>query len=213
MRTGVIVSGGQSTRFGEADKAVAELAGTPMIRRVADRLETVVDALVVNCREDQRGAIGAAMDGYSLPVTFAIDEQPDLGPMAGIYTGLRAAESEYAAVVACDMPFVDPAFLECLFERADGHDAALARLEDGWFQTTQAVYRAGAMADACEAALERGDRRILDPLEDLEYAVVPEAEVREVTTLETFRNLNTVEEFERAETEIAGVRSPGDRNP
>jgi len=213
VRTGVIVSGGQSTRFGEADKAVAELAGTPMIRRVADRLETVVDALVVNCREDQRGAIGAAMDGYSLPVTFAIDEQPDLGPMAGIYTGLRAAESEYAAVVACDMPFVDPAFLECLFERADGHDAALARLEDGWFQTTQAVYRAGAMADACEAALERGDRRILDPLEDLEYAVVPEAEVREVTTLETFRNLNTVEEFERAETEIAGVRSPGDRNP
>jgi len=213
VRTGVIVSGGQSTRFGEADKAVAELAGTPMIRRVADRLETVVDALVVNCRENQRGAIGAAMDGYSLPVTFAIDEQPDLGPMAGIYTGLRAAESEYAAVVACDMPFVDPAFLECLFERADGHDAALARLEDGWFQTTQAVYRAGAMADACEAALERGDRRILDPLEDLEYAVVPEAEVREVTTLETFRNLNTVEEFERAETEIAGVRSPGDRNP
>ena len=210
MRTGVIVAGGQSTRFGEADKAAAELAGTPMIRRVGDRLETVVDALVVNCRGDQREAIEAAMGGYPLPVTFAIDEEPDLGPMAGIYTGLRAVESEYAAVVACDMPFVDPDFLECLFERADGHDAALARLEDGWYQTTQAVYRAGAMAEACEAALERRDRRILDPLEDLEYAVVPEAEVREVTTLETFRNLNTAEEFERAEVEISRARSPGD---
>ncbi|MHC3438773.1 molybdenum cofactor guanylyltransferase [Natrialbaceae archaeon A-gly3] len=212
MRTGVIVAGGQSTRFGEADKAVAELAGTPMIRRVGDRLETVVDALVVNCRDDQRAAIEAAMAGYSLPVTFAIDEEPDLGPMAGIYTGLRAVESEYAAVVACDMPFIDPNFLEYLFSRATGADAALARLEDGWFQTTQAVYRADAMADACKSALERGDRRILDPLEDLEYVVVSEAEVREVTTLETFRNLNTAEEFERAGTEFARGQSLEETN-
>ena len=212
MRTGVIVAGGQSTRFGEADKAVAELAGTPMIRRVGNRLETVIDALVVNCREDQHEAIEAAMEGYPLPVTFAIDEEPDLGPMAGIYTGLRAVEGEYAAVVACDMPFVDPDFLEFLFSRATGADAALARLEDGWFQTTQAVYRADAMAEACKGALERGDRRILDPLEDLEYVVVSEAEVREVTTLETFRNLNTAEEFERAETEIAAACSPGETN-
>ena len=203
MYTGVIVAGGRSTRFGENDKAVAELAGRPMIRRVADRITDAVDALVINCREDQRRAIETAMEGYPLPVTFAIDEQPDLGPMAGIMAGLEAVEGEYAAVVACDMPFVDPAFLEFLFDRAADHDAALARLEDGWFQTTQAVYRAEAMADACEAALERGDRRILDPLEDLEYVVVPETAVLEVTSLETFRNLNTHEEFQRAARELS----------
>ena len=41
MTTGAIVAGGRSTRFGDRDKAVAELAGVPMIRRVADRLPRV----------------------------------------------------------------------------------------------------------------------------------------------------------------------------
>ncbi len=64
--------------------------------------------------------------------------------MAGIATGLGAVDSEYAAVVACDMPFVDPAFLDYLFERAASHEAAVPR-PDEWFQTTQAVYHAEAM--------------------------------------------------------------------
>mgnify|MGYP000367843854 FL=1 len=115
MRAGVIVAGGRSTRFGDSDKAVADLAGTPMIRRVADRLGRVVDELVVNCREDQVEAIEAALSDHALDPRFALDEDPDQGPMAGIATGLAAVESEYAAVVACDMPFVDPTFVGYLF--------------------------------------------------------------------------------------------------
>lgn len=203
MRSGVIVAGGRSTRFGDADKAVAELGGTPMIRRVADRLADVVDALVVNCREDQVEAIEGALAGYPHDVRFAPDPDPDEGPMAGIRTGLRAAGGEYAAVVACDMPFVEPSLVDYLGDRVEGHDAAVPRLDDGWFQTTQAVYRADAMADACERALERGDRRIVAPFDDLDVAVVSEGEVRRHAPLETFRNLNTREEFEEAEARFA----------
>ncbi|MFB6184701.1 MAG: molybdenum cofactor guanylyltransferase [Haloarculaceae archaeon] len=201
MHAGVIVAGGRSTRFGDRDKAVAELAGQPMIRRVADRLAGVIETLIVNCREDQLDAIRAAMAGYDHDVGYALDPQPDLGPVAGIETGLRAAASQgadYAVVVACDMPFVEPALLAHLFERAAGHDAAIPQLDDRWFQTTQAVYRTTAMADACEAALERGDRKVLAPLEDLEYVVVDEAEVREYAAVDTFENLNTRAEFEAA---------------
>ena len=93
MRSGVIVAGGRSTRFGDADKAVAELAGTPMVRRVADRVAPAVDEVVVNCRADQREAIDAALDGFDHPVSFALDPEPDLGPLAGIAVGLDAAGS------------------------------------------------------------------------------------------------------------------------
>ncbi len=86
---------------------------------------------------------------------FAVDPVPDQGPLAGIATGLRAANGEYAAAVACDMPFVDPGFLEYLFDRAIGHDAAVVRVDE-WYQPTQAVYRTDATAEACERALERG---------------------------------------------------------
>jgi molybdopterin-guanine dinucleotide biosynthesis protein A len=173
-----------------------------MIRRVADRIAPVVDDLVVNCRDDQREAIDRAMAGYDHPVHVAEDEQPDLGPMAGIRTGLDAVDAEFAFVVACDMPFVEPALAQHLFERADGHDAAVPRLDDQWFQTTQAVYRADAMAAACERALERGDRKIIEPLFELDYVVVDEPEFRDVADDRTFENINTREEFERASERI-----------
>jgi|AntRauTorcE11898_2_1112593.scaffolds.fasta_scaffold02380_4 molybdopterin-guanine dinucleotide biosynthesis protein A len=230
MHSAVIIAGGRSTRFGDDDKAVAPLAGTPMIRRVADRLEPVVDELVVNCREDQRDAIEEALADYELPTTYALDPETDQGPMAGIRNGCRAAEGEFAAVVACDMPFVDPAAITYLFDRASGDvpppedaddgcsspsstiadyegeppfDAAVPRLGDGWYQTTQAVYRPDAMAAACDAALERGDRKILAPLEDLSYTVVSEAELEGVTDFASFENLNTQAEFEDAAARLS----------
>ena len=218
MHSAVIVAGGRSTRFGDDDKAVAPLAGTPMIRRVADRLEPVVDEVVVNCREDQRADIENALEGYPLPTAFALDPETDQGPMAGIRNGCRAAEGEYAAVVACDMPFVDPAAIDYLFDRASGEiappdgaddegappfDGAVPRLGDGWYQTTQAVYRPDAMADACDAALERGDRKILAPLSELSYAVVGEDELTDVTDLGTFDNINTKAEFDEAAARLS----------
>ncbi len=196
MRGGVIVAGGRSTRFGDQDKVVADLAGVPMIRQVADRLEGIVDELVVNCRTDQRDAIERALSG--IEVRFAEDPDTDLGPMAGIHAGLSAIDSEYCAVVAADMPFVEPGFISYLFDRAEGCDAAVPQLDDRWFQTTQAVYRTEAMATACAQALERGDRKILAALSELDYAVVGEDEVREHGSSRTFENLNTREEFEAA---------------
>ena len=203
MRSGVIIAGGRATRFGDADKAVADLAGTPMIRRVADRLVEVVDELVVNCRPEQTAAIREAMAGYPLSVSYAEDELPDQGPVAGIRNGLAAASGTYGFVVACDMPFVDPALVSALFERAESHDAAVPRLEDGWFQTTQAVYRVPAMVRACETALERENPRILDPLEELDSVVVEQAVIESVASMKTFENINTRDEFERAQAELA----------
>lgn len=198
MRAGVIVAGGSSTRFEGGDKVVADLAGVPMIRRVADRLVDVIDELVVNCREAQHEAIRAAVDGYPLEVTFALDPEPDLGPMAGIRTGLSATSAEYAFVAAGDMPFLDASFVEYLFDRADGNDAALPRNEDGYFEPLHAVYRAGPMVRACEAALARDERRIVAPLPDLEYVEVGPDEIATHADPRTFENVNTREELERA---------------
>ena len=193
-RTAVVLAGGRSTRFGDEDKAVADLAGRPMIRRVVDRLTPVVDAVVVNCRAAQRGAIATALDDVAVTVSFAEDDYPDEGPMAGMATGLRAVGGEYAFVVACDMPFVDSGFVGYLFDRAAGHDAAVPRPEQ-WFETTHAVYRAAAMAEACEAALAEGEERIVAPLFDLEFVVVDADEVRDHGTPHTFENCNTPEDF------------------
>ena len=202
MRSGVILAGGRSTRFGEADKAVAELHGTPMIRRVADRVEDVIDELVVNCREDQRKSIRDAMVGYPLETTYALDETPDMGPLVGIRNGLEAATGEAAFVVACDMPFVDPTLADYLFGRTDGAEAAVPQLEDDWLQTTQAVYDVDAMSSACEAAISDDQRRIVAALDRLEYVVVDREVVERVASPESFENINSREEFDAAERRL-----------
>jgi molybdopterin-guanine dinucleotide biosynthesis protein A len=194
MRAGVVLAGGRSTRFSGGDKAVADLAGTPMVRRVADRLGGAVDELVVNCREDQREAVAGALDGTRPAPAFALDEHPDEGPVAGIATGLAAVDAEYAAVVACDMPLVDPAFLDHLFERAAGHDAAVPH-PDGRRQPTQAVYHAERTAAACRRAVDDGRRRLRGVLSELDRVDVGPAETSARATPGSLANVNTREEL------------------
>ncbi|WP_144905723.1 molybdenum cofactor guanylyltransferase [Halobellus captivus] len=197
MRAALVLAGGRSTRFGDRDKAVADLGGMPMIRRVVDRLAPVVDEVVINCRADQVDAIETALAGLDFEPAFAVDRDPDAGPMAGIARGLEAVSAEYTLVVACDMPFVDPEVVDLLFERARDHDAAVPRLDE-WFQTTQAVYRTEPMSRACRRALDRGASRIVAPLDDLDEVVVDADEIESVGSLDTFENVNTPEEFEAA---------------
>ena len=197
MRAALVLAGGRSTRFGDRDKAVADLAGTPMIRRVVDRIAGVVSEVVINCRADQVDAIAGAFADSEFSPEFAVDREPDEGPMAGIARGLETVAAAYTLVVACDMPFVDPEFATYLFEGAEGHDAVVPR-PDEWYQTTQAVYRTEPMAAACRRALDRGDHRIVVPLDDLDTVVLGADEIEAVTTPETFENVNTREEFAAA---------------
>lgn len=203
MVAGVLVCGGGSTRFGEADKVCADLAGRPMVRHVADRLEPVIDELVVNCRESQRDCIEQAMAGYGRRVTFAFDEREDAGPLHGIGQGLEAVDAEYAVVVACDMPFVDPEFVAALFERASGHDVAIPRHGEGnWFQPLQAVYRVDAMVSAVKDALESGVERPIDPALSLDAVTIEGEDLWSIADEHTFFNVNTRDELERARSLI-----------
>jgi molybdopterin-guanine dinucleotide biosynthesis protein A len=205
MRSGLIVAGGRSTRFGSEDKVVASIAGMPMIRRVANRLAGVVDALVINCRGEQVEHIREALVGYGPRVRFAHDETPDQGPLAGMAAGLRTVEHEYAFVAAADMPLIEPAIVAYLFERAvsSNHDAVIPQIDDQWYQTTHAVYRSNTMADACEAALAAGKRKTIAPLRDIDYSVIDEREIRAYGSLDTFENINTPEDREAAVEKLA----------
>ncbi len=175
MASAVVVAGGRSTRFPGGEKALAPLDGRPMLARIVDRLAPVVDAVVVNCRPDQRGPFEAALPGA---VTLAVDDRPDAGPLAGLRTGLAAAPDPSAVVVACDMPFVDPGLVAFLLDtvRSGGREAALPRPND-WFQPLQAAYRVGPTVAAADAALAAGCGRPLAAVERLDAATVGPADL------------------------------------
>lgn len=197
--SGVIVAGGLSVRMGDTEKTVVDVGGIPLIRRVADRLCAATDKLVVNCREEQRDPIAEALEG--LDPRFAIDEIPDRGPVAGIKTGLEVSDTEYSAIVAADMPFLDPGIVQYLFERAADHEVAVPRPSE-WFEPLHAVYKTVPAVAACERALEEENPRIIEPLSTLDRVVVDRDELLAHGSLDTFESVDTPEDIAWAESEL-----------
>ena len=129
------------------------------------------------------------------------DPEPGRGPLAGMVAGLDAVSEshEYAAVVAGDMPFVDPALLDHLHGRAaPAYDAALVRGDEGWYNPTQSVCRADAVARACERVLEAGGGRVLDAFEGFDTLTVEASELDGVVSARTFVDVNTREDLDEA---------------
>jgi molybdopterin-guanine dinucleotide biosynthesis protein A len=96
MILGVVLAGGQSTRFG-SDKALAELGGRTLLARAFDTLSGFCELVVVAGRE--RG-----------PGHRCIPDWPhaNMGPLAGIAAALRIARDEgYASVLSCGVDSVD----------------------------------------------------------------------------------------------------------
>lgn len=88
MILGVVLAGGQSSRFG-SDKALAQLAGHSLLARAADLLAGWCEHVVVAGRE-------------TAPAPTLPDwPQPGMGPLAGIAAALHlAADQGYDAVLS-----------------------------------------------------------------------------------------------------------------
>ena len=95
MILGVVLAGGQSTRFG-SDKALAELGGHTLLNRAYDTLTGFCELVVVAGRE--RGP------GHCIPDW----PNSNMGPLAGIAAGLHLARDDgYDSVLTLGVDSVD----------------------------------------------------------------------------------------------------------
>lgn len=191
-----MLAGGYSTRFGEADKAFAELDGRPLVRHVLERATQVTDGLLVSCRDEQLPRLRRALLGSGLSAGAVPDPVPDRGPAAGIASGLAPCRTTYAAVVACDTPLVDPDLLSALFDRGTAADGAVPRI-DGRLRPTLAVYRTAAIRTACRRSIASGDGSLREAVERLDVVVLSEDAVAGETDLQHVRDVNTPDDLER----------------
>ena len=152
--TAVILAGGMSRRLGR-NKALEPFQGETLIRRVIRRMSQVASNIVVVANDHERVAELDLPDG----VTPVIDEYPGKGSLGGIYTGLRAAPTEWAIFCACDMPFPSPGLYRALLSNRDSHDAVVP-VVDGRPEPIHAAY-----SRACLEPIRAQNRR--RPAEDL----------------------------------------------
>ena len=171
MPLGAVLCGGASRRMG-TDKAVVEVDGVAMARRVAGAL------LAAGCRPVVAiGGDRAALERLGFEVID--DGYPGAGPLGGILTALVTGAP--AVVVGCDLPMLSSATITRLIEALEGHDVAMARTDR--VEPLCAVWSPGA-GQVLHARFEGGERavhRAIDGL-DIAWVDVPATELRNVNT-------------------------------
>jgi len=100
----VILNGGQSKRMGQ-DKSQLRLKGQTLIDRAQQLLRSA----------GQRSVYISGPEGIS-------DEQPNAGPLSGIYSSLKhLSEYKYVLFVPVDMPLIRVEMIQSLSEQT-GHE-------------------------------------------------------------------------------------------
>jgi molybdenum cofactor guanylyltransferase len=128
--TGIILSGGSSRRMGE-NKAFLRVGGERMIDRTVRLFRTLFrEVLIVTVNP---------LDYLDQEAAIVTDIIPGKGALGGLYTGLFYSGDEYAFAAACDMPFLNGAFIEYMVARATGYDIVVPSLPDG-LQPLHAIY-------------------------------------------------------------------------
>lgn len=178
--TGVILAGGASSRFG-SNKALALLAGTPLIGHTAATLDRLFPAhlLVTNTPDTYRF--------LDWPTTA--DHFQQAGPLAGIHAALSAMTTSRAFIAGCDMPMVSEPLIRLLCDLAGDWDAVVP-WPDGRPEPLYAVYHRDCL-EAISAQLAAGERKIGLLFPHLRIRRVTEAEILSVVSdLSTFCNVN-----------------------
>lgn len=190
LKTGVVLAGGYSRRF-RTVKALIRLNGKPLVVHVVERLKPLVDELIVVVKKRSRDIEEALAD---IEVRICEDILPVQAPLVGLLTGLENSKSEYAVVLPCDSPVIDPMVVYRLFEEALGFDAAIPMWNNGFIEPLHAVYRVKTCIEASRRVLEEGHLSVRAMIASLNSVNYVKAE--DLGNPRHFLNLNTLEEFE-----------------
>ncbi|MEM3703725.1 MAG: molybdenum cofactor guanylyltransferase, partial [Candidatus Bathyarchaeia archaeon] len=123
-RAAIILAGGLAERFqvkGEkwTDKALASLFGKPLLIHVIERVEPVVEEIIICVNSGaRRRRYYKVLQNFSIK---NVEIHTDVryahirGPAVAITTGLRAAKAERCMILPCDTPFIQPTVIDYLF--------------------------------------------------------------------------------------------------
>lgn len=191
-RTALIFAGGRATRLGGVNKALLEVGSKSIIERIRETLSPLVDEQILLAND------AALTDLVGVRVVF--DPEPHAGVLPALAAGLQVASNDVCLAVACDMPFVSRRLFERQLEllREARVDVVIPRTA-GYLEPMHAVYQTETVRQAIQAALERGEQRMISYFRDVRVREVDESEWRTIDPDgRAFFNVNTPDDLAEA---------------
>ncbi len=147
--TGIILAGGKSSRMG-TDKGFLMLNNKSFTQHSIDALTPLVSEIIIVSNHDN-------YDTFDLKRVEDLIE--DAGPVAGIYSGLKASKTEYNLVLSCDIPLINSDVLTRLISGIDNTSEVIQIESIGRKMPLIAVYK-----KSCETVfkklLSQGERKL-----------------------------------------------------
>ena len=182
--TGVVLAGGRARRMGGEDKGLVVYRGRPLVAYALDALSLIAGTILINANRNQEEY---ARFGY--PVIEDLTDSFD-GPLAGLLSAMRSAQTEYVLTVPCDCPQVDGALLGRLYTSLLDEDAELCAAHDGnRLHPVFLIAKCSLIGDLADY-LASGERKVETWLKSNQLALADFSDHPEM-----FVNINTREEL------------------
>ena len=202
--TGVILAGGQASRYGGRPKGLERVGGIRIIDRVAEVLASVTDDILLIANDPAAG-------DWLPDVRRQADVRPGLGSLGGIHAALVHAGTA-VLVVAWDMPFVPPTLLIELLDAGAAADVAVPESGSRRGVEPLCAYYGQACVPAIERRLDADDRRVIGFFDDVRVARIGyDVVARHGDPAMIFMNVNAPEDLGLAEAYATTTHGRGDR--
>ena len=189
--TGIILAGGKSSRLGR-DKAWEDVGGQRIIDRVIGALQSSCDeVLIIGDRPERQNEL-------SLPkcIQYRSDELKGRGSIGGLYTGLKASDTLWSLVVACDMPFISRELIRFMLSIISKNRCdAIVPIINGRYQPTHALYNSTCIP-FIEKNISSGNFRMDSYFDEIYLEEISEDVINSIKGAElSFFNVNTEDDL------------------
>jgi len=188
--TAVILAGGSSERYGQ-NKAFLEIGGIRLIDLVAGQMKNIFKRVILVTNQKR--------DYEYLGIPMVEDLIKGLGPIGGIYTGLRNIADKAGFFIACDMPFINKQLVRYMVDIRDNHAAVVPSVGNE-IEPLHAIYTRACLGPI-RSLIDSKGYQIRLFYDHVSVRYVKEDEIRKFgSPSRAFLNINTIDELARIES-------------
>ena len=201
---GFILVGGQSSRMG-SDKSQLVFGTQTGVAHIAAALSVLTQKIRL---------VGARNQGSSAGLQSVPDTYQRWGALGGIQAALAACQTEWALIVACDLPLVTAELFARLWQLArlgETFDAIVPIQPDDRPQPLCAIYRRESCSAVAKQLITSGEHKPRALLARVRTRWVNFSELSDLSGAgDFFLNVNTPNDYERAKEILAGSKKRKD---
>ncbi|WP_221892192.1 molybdopterin-guanine dinucleotide biosynthesis protein B [Cetobacterium sp. 8H] len=204
----LILAGGKGKRLNFCNKALLKYKNQTFLDKIVDVFSNFNNIYI---------SLNSSQDLITDKLIRVDDNFEDIGPISGLYEGLKESTLDYVFVVPCDTPNITKEFVEYIAQFvSDEYDAFLIKDKDGFVHPLMGIYNT-RVCSTIKESIENNDYKVLNILDkinvkyiDLAYTIFDDKFLlANINTENDYKSLFLTKKSSPPFIAISGVKNSG----